>query len=67
MDDMRFALIEIKLGYEGVMDKAAQSLLKVADKLEKMPEFLAVVYGTAPLPFKRPDGVYVIPLTSLRP
>ncbi len=67
LDDMRFALIEIKLGYEGIIDKAAQSLLKVADKLEKKPEFLAIVSGTAPLPFKRPDGVYVIPLTSLRP
>ncbi len=67
LDDMRFALIEIKLGYSDVMDKAALSLLKVAGKLEKKPEFTAVISGTAPVPFKRPDGVYVIPLTSLRP
>lgn len=67
LDDGRFALVEIKLGYEDVADKAAASLMKVAGKLEEKPEFMAVVSGTAPIPFRRPDGVYVIPLTSLKP
>ncbi len=67
LDDSRFALIEIKLGYEDVADKAAASLKKVADKLDRKPEFMALVSGTAPIPFRRPDGVYVIPLTSLKP
>ena len=65
--DGRYALIEIKLGYEYAVDAAAESLLKVAEKLENKPSFLAVVSGTAPIPLKRPDGVYVLPLTSLRP
>ena len=64
--DGRYALIEIKLGYEYVVD-AAESLLKVAEKLENKPSFLAVVSGTAPIPLKRPDGVYVLPLTALKP
>ncbi len=67
LDDGRFALVEIKLGYEDAADKAASSLMKVAEKLEQKPGFMAVVSGTAPIPFRRPDGVYVIPLTSLRP
>lgn len=65
--DGRYALIEIKLGYEYVVDAAAKNLLNVADKLENKPSFLAVVSGTAPIPLKRPDGVYVLPLTSLKP
>lgn len=65
--DGRYALIEIKLGYEYSVDAAAKSLLRVAEKLENKPAFLAVVSGTAPIPLKRPDGVYVLPLTSLKP
>ena len=65
--DGRYALIEIKLGYEYAVDAAAKSLLKVAEKLENKPAFLAVVSGTAPIPLKRPDGVYVLPLTALKP
>ena len=65
--DGRYALIEIKLGYEYAVDAAAESLLKVAEKLENKPAFLAVVSGTAPIPLKRPDGVYVLPLTALKP
>lgn len=65
--DGRFGLIEIKLGYEGVVEDAAANLIRVSDKLERKPEFLAVVSGMAIAPVKRPDGVYVIPLTALRP
>ena len=64
LQDGRYALIEIKLGYEYAVDAAAESLLKVAEKLENKPSFLAVVSGTAPIPLKRPDGVYVLPLTA---
>lgn len=67
LDDGRYALVEIKLGYENVVDGAARSLLKVASKLERKPEFLAIVSGTAPAPLRREDGVFVLPLTSLRP
>lgn len=67
LDDGRYALVEIKLGYENVVDGAARSLLKVASKLERKPEFLAIISGTAPAPVRRGDGVFVLPLTSLRP
>ena len=67
LSDGRFALMEIKLGYEYAVDEAARNLIRITEKLEKKPSFLAVVSGTAPLPFQRPDGVYVLPLTSLKP
>ncbi len=67
LDDGRYALIEIKLGYEHAVDAAAANLMKIASKLEDKPSFLAVVSGTAPMPLKRRDGVYVLPLTSLKP
>lgn len=67
LPDGRFGFIEIKLGYEGVVDGAAASLIKTAGRLEKQPSFLAVVSGMANAPYRRKDGVYVIPLTSLKP
>ncbi len=67
LSDGRFGFIEIKLGYEGVIEDAALSLVHTAGKLEKQPSFLAVVSGMARAPYRRKDGVYVIPLTSLRP
>ena len=67
LDDGRFGLIEIKLGWENVADSAAQNLLRVAGKFERKPSFLAIVSGTAIAPLQRKDGVYIIPLTSLKP
>ena len=67
LDDGRYGLIEIKLGYEGVIDEAASALLKVAGKMERKPSFLAVVSGMAVAPARRVDGVYIIPFVSLCP
>ena len=65
--DGSYGLIEIKLGYGDVIDNAASGLLKVQSKLERKPEFLAIISGMAPAPVRRPDGIYVVPLTSLKP
>lgn len=67
LPDGRFGLVEIKLGHDGVIENASRTLLKIASKLEVSPAFLAVVSGMACAPYRRPDGVYVIPLTSLKP
>ena len=67
LPDGRYGLIEIKLGGESQIDAAAQNLLRVAAKLEVQPSLMAVVSGTAPAPYRRKDGIYVIPLLSLRP
>lgn len=63
-----YGLIEAKLGGEAV-DKAAENLLKLRDKIDtkKMPEasFIAVITATG-YAYKRPDGVYVIPIGCLK-
>ncbi len=67
LDDGRFGFVEIKLGWESVIDRAAANLLRISSKLEQKPSFLAVVSGMASIPYRRSDGVYVLPLTSLKP
>ena len=61
--------IEVKLGSNEI-DKAVLNLLKLKEKIniDKMnsPSFLAVVTGTQ-FGYKRPDGVYVIPIGCLKP
>ncbi len=63
-----YGLVEVKLGGEAV-DRAAENLLKLRDKIDTsmMPEtsFMAVITATG-YAYKRPDGVYVIPIGCLR-
>lgn len=69
LQDGRFALIEIKLGANGkTIEEAAHSLVKVSGKMERKPDFMAVVSGMASAPYcRKEDGVFVLPLTSLKP
>ncbi len=63
-EDGRFGAAEIKLG-SGEIDKAAENLLKFAEKSVEKPAFLMIVTGTN-YSFRRPDGVYVVSLASLK-
>ena len=68
LPDGNYGLVEIKLGaHHTILNEAAGNLLRVSRKLEKEASFLAIISGLAPIPMKRKDGVYVIPLTSLKP
>lgn len=69
--DGSWAALEIKLSHEGV-EKGAASLLRLRDKLLKdekartpAPVFLAVITGTGEGAYRRPDGVYVVPIRCL--
>ena len=68
--DGKWAGIEIKLG-DGVetLDVAAKQLLKFASNIDdsktQPPTFLAIVSGTAKVAYRRPDGVFVIPIGCL--
>ena len=70
LPDGRWGLFEIKLGFNQV-DTAAQSLLSLKRKFESetgaSPTFLCVICGHSSAAFRRPDGVYVVPITSLKP
>lgn len=69
LSDGRWGMIEIKLGFNQV-DEAAANLIslksKFANEMNSHPEFLCVVCGLSNAAFKRPDGVFVIPITALR-
>lgn len=66
-----YGLIEIKLGGLGYIDKAADTLYTLARKIDtdkmKEPSFLMVMTAVGPYAYRRPDGVYVVPIGCLRP
>lgn len=66
-----YGLIEIKLGGDKLIEEGAETLKDLVSKLdtEKMsePSFMAVLCAKAPFAYKRSDGVYVIPITKLKP
>lgn len=57
--------IEVKLG-QAEIDKAADSLHRLADRVNRKPRALVVVTGT-PLAYTREDGVHVVPLGVIGP
>ncbi len=62
---------EIKLGSDSE-DTAAEGLMRIRDLMEsngisELPRFLCVITGTGGLAYRRDDGVYVVPITSLGP
>lgn len=71
LPDGRWGAFEIKLGAMQI-DPAAESLLSILDfwnkkGLENGPTFLCVICGMSGVAYRRPDGVYVVPITALRP
>lgn len=61
---------EIKLGANQI-DFAAESLLKINKKIKEDPKgkpakILCVICGLSNAAYKRPDGVYVVPITALK-
>lgn len=66
----KYALIEVKLGGDKLINEGAESLLRLANIIdtEKMqePAFLMVLCGVAPFVYKREDGVFVVPISCLK-
>lgn len=65
-----YGLIEIKLGGDQLIEEGAETLKTLASKIdvEKMshPSFMAILCAKAPFAYRRKDGVYVIPITTLK-
>jgi len=65
-----YGLIEIKLGGDKRIEEGAATLKTVAEKIDttkmKEPSFLMVLTGDSPYAYRRPDGVYVVPIGCLK-
>lgn len=71
LPDGNWCGIEIKLGANQI-DLAAENLLKIRkeiaeDKNGKPPKMLCVICGLSNAAYKRKDGIYVVPITALKP
>lgn len=66
----QYGLIEIKLGGDKLIKEGAESLLALSEKLDtdkmKKPSFLMVLTGLGDFAYRRPDGVYVVPIGCLK-
>lgn len=65
-----FGLVEIKLGGDRLIEEGATNLLKLKhlidrDKMNE-PSFMMVLTATGSYAFRRHDGVYVVPISTLR-
>jgi len=69
LEDGNWCCFEIKLGVNAI-DDAAKKLVEFRDSIKaekgKEPSVLCVICGMATAAYKRPDGVYVVPITSLK-
>ncbi len=65
-----YGLIEIKLGGDKLIEEGATTLKALADKIDttrmKDPSFLMVLTGVGDYAYRRKDGVYVVPVTTLK-
>lgn len=62
-----YAAVEIKLGYHQV-DEAKKSLIEFSNNMVKKPKFMCVIVGYTDVIAEDPEtGIYIVPITALRP
>ena len=65
-----YALVELKLGGDRLIEEGAENLKKFSAKIDtkkmKEPSFLMVLTGAGKFAYRRDDGVYVVPIGCLR-
>lgn len=66
-----YALIEVKLGGDTLIEEGAANLIKLAQNIDtakmKSPSFMMVLCAKSDFAYQRKDGVIVCPITCLRP
>ena len=69
LEDGSWCAFEIKLGANQI-DNAAKNLINIRDSIlkdnGKAPSTLCVICGLTSAAYKRPDGVYIVPITALK-
>lgn len=70
LENGEWCAFEIKLGANQI-EKAANDLVSLKKQIEnengKAPSVLCVICGLTNAAYQRPDGVYVVPITALKP
>ena len=65
-----YALIEVKLGGEKLINNGAEALKILAETIDttkmKTPSFMMVITAVGPYAYQRPDGVFVVPIGCLK-
>lgn len=68
--DGRYALLEVKLGGERLIDEGVRTLKDVLRRIDtdKMgePAFMAIITGTERYAYRRDDGIIILPLGALK-
>ncbi len=66
-----YGLVEIKLGGEKLIEEGAISLKKLESKIDTdrmfAPSFKMVLTAVGNMAYRRPDGIFVVPIGCLRP
>lgn len=66
-----YGLIEIKLGGDKLIEEGARNLKDLEAKIDTenmpAPSFMAILCAKSPFAYRRKDGVYVVPITKLKP
>lgn len=65
-----YGLIEIKLGGERLIEEGARNLLALEKKIDttrmQAPAFKMVLIGVGPYAYRRKDGIYIVPIGTLK-
>ena len=65
--DGEYAAVEIKLGFHQV-DEAKQNLLNFYNNMIRKPKFMCVIVGYTDAIARDPvTGIYIVPITALKP
>ncbi len=66
-EDGEYAAVEIKLGYNQI-DEAKKNLLNFYNNMVKKPAFMCIIVGKCQAVIKdKETGIYIVPITSLKP
>lgn len=68
----RYGFVQIKLGgSQEEIEEAAKKMKELANIIDttkqRNPDFMMVLTGANPIAYRRPDGVYVVPIGCLKP
>ncbi len=66
----KYGLVEIKLGGDKLIEEGIITLKRLNDKIDttkmKEPSFLMILTGIGDYAYRRPDGIYIVPIGTLR-